>query len=257
MTSGDQTILQWTYKPERFFEDGCTVEISGGKVLIENGRATGHFDGRHYADGREFRENVHASLQQIFAAQQVQVHEAFVLNSPGMVLRHADGRESVALFAEPLVLTVTLGTPDLVVRDASGKIVSDTKANRLRRQERFREKVVCLVPGDISLKRMLQSFQNAVADRDNLLIHLFEIRETLEVAFGGARQARDATKVSAAEWSKFGRIANDEPLFEGRHRGRCATLRPATKEEVKWTLNFGQRLIEGYVESKVKSANLE
>jgi hypothetical protein len=71
-----------------------------------------------------------------------------------------------------------------------------------------------------------------VADPDNELVHLYEIRDAAAKHYGGKAPALKALGIPQAEWNELDRLANAEPLREGRHRGKHNPgLRKATKEE--------------------------
>src|SRR5690606_37338503 len=205
-----------------------SFECEGGKVSIGDGNVRGEFEPTRYQEGRDFRDLVHRAVTNRFLAQQVQTHEHFDLSAAAMTCEHADGRRDVTAFIEPLALKLSVGQIDVVLTDAQGNIVQDTKAERLAKQEKFRTDVADLLPADLTLKRMLQSFNTALRDKDNLFIHLYEIREALTSEFGDGRQARETINLSQSQWSRFGRLANEDPLQEGRHRGNHVTLRRAT-----------------------------
>lgn len=250
MTDIAKAVLEWTYEPTNFFEEKATLELADGSIEIGEGKARGEFDAARFDEGEAFCKSMHGHLKSAFLAQQIQVHLPFTLAQPALARVHPDGRRDVSLTVESAVMVMSVGTVDIIVRDANGNITSDSKAERLEKQARFRADVGRILPQDIALKRMLQSFRNALEDRDNLLVHLYEIRETLSTKFSGGEAAQQAVKVSSADWSKFGRLANNEPLLEGRHRGKHPTLRTAGPDVSAWALRFGQRLIEGYVQTR-------
>ncbi|MGE3586025.1 MAG: hypothetical protein AB7G24_14645 [Novosphingobium sp.] len=253
MTEIAKTVLEWTYEPKNFFEEKTTLAHADGLIEIGEGKARGEFDAVRFDEGEAFWKPMHGFLESAFLAQQIQVHLSYTLAQPALARVHPDGRRDVSLFVESAVMVMSVGTVDIIVRDANGNITSDSKAERLGKQAQFRADVGRILPHDIALKRMLQSFRNALEDRDNLLIHLYEIRETLSAEFSGEKAAREAVSVSSGDWSKFGRLANEEPLLEGRHRGKHAALRKARPDESAWTLEFGQRLIEGYVQARSRT----
>lgn len=54
--------------------------------------------------------------------------------------------------------------------------------------------------------------------------------------------------ISASEWSQFGKLANDEPVREGRHRGKnIGPLRNATADELNTARKFTKKLILEYL----------
>lgn len=167
-----------------------------------------------------------------------------------MAREHTDGRRDTTLFLEGGQFTLSGGSADFIVRDAEGNIVADSKAELLSKQAAFRTEVARLLPNDPVLKRMLNSYTKALKDHGNFLVHLYEIRDALVAMYGGEREAKTATGISTSEWSDFGRMANNMPLLEGRHRGSKEGLRPATADEVHRATSFARRLIEGYVRTR-------
>jgi hypothetical protein len=251
MISDSKTVLGWTYEPKGFFEIPCQLAFSGGQISITDGKVRGEFDQSHFDLGSEFRDLVHANVSTVFLAQQVQVHKVFKLSKASMEREHADGRRDFIGFVDSAQCTISGGSADIIVRNSDGNIIQDTKAERLKKQKDFRDAAANMTPNDLVLKRMLQSFRNALTDSENLLIHLYEIREALTSDFGGEAIVKRTLSLSSADWSSFGQLANNEPVQEGRHRGKHVGLRPATKSETEWALSFAQRLIEVYIKTKV------
>jgi hypothetical protein len=83
----------------------------------------------------------------------------------------------------------------------------------------------------------------------NELIHLYEIRDALSTKFGGERGVRAALLgISSSDWSMLGRLANDEPIRQGRHRGHHAgALRGATETELAQARAIARRMIDAYL----------
>jgi hypothetical protein len=250
MTAAARTVLEWTYEPSNFFEEQTRIAYEEGGIEIGAGIARGTFGPERYEQGELFRNKMHKILNSYFLSQQIFSRQPYTLEKPNLVLEHADGRRAISLTLESVVLVTSFGSLDITATDADGNIIADSKADRLERQAQFREQVATILPHDAALRRMLQSFRNAMDDQDNLLVYLFEIRDALVGEFSDAATVRAAVKVSNADWRKFGQLANDEPLQEGRHRGKHATLRSASADESAWAIEFGRRLIEGYVQAR-------
>lgn len=101
---------------------------------------------------------------------------------------------------------------------------------------------------DIALSKALRSINASVRDPEDELIHLHEIREAVSLRFGGDEKARAALGIAAYPWSRFGRICNDLPLTQGRHRGKLLeTLRSAAEEELSEARNFISNHMEAYL----------
>jgi hypothetical protein len=95
---------------------------------------------------------------------------------------------------------------------------------------------------------MLKSYDDAVNDPGNELVHLYEIRDSTAKHFGGESIARNVLNISGSRWSKLGRLANDEPLKQGRHRGKNpGALRDATEEELREARKIARELVVAYL----------
>ena len=86
-----------------------------------------------------------------------------------------------------------------------------------------------------------------MSDPDDELVHLYEIRDALSTKFGSEKAARNALKISYDNWSRFGQLCNDEPLRQGRHRGKKYEARDATNAELSEARRIAQAMIEGYL----------
>jgi hypothetical protein len=74
------------------------------------------------------------------------------------------------------------------------------------------------------------------------------LRDSLYQHFGGESAAKSAVGIFAAQWSRLGQLANDEPLTQGRHRGRqLGALRDATASELSEAREITRRMVEGYL----------
>ena len=104
-------------------------------------------------------------------------------------------------------------------------------------------------PHDKLLASMLASHHAAVHDPANELVYLYEIREALATHFGGEAKVRAILPISASDWSRLGQLANDQPLRQGRHRGkRIGELRDANETEIKEVRRIALVMIEAYLD---------
>ena len=95
---------------------------------------------------------------------------------------------------------------------------------------------------------MLKSYGDAVNDPGNELVHLYQIRDSIAKQFGGESRARNVLGISQRQWSRLGKLANDEPLKQGRHRGKNpGALRDATEEELREARSIARELVEAYL----------
>jgi hypothetical protein len=139
---------------------------------------------------------------------------------------------------------------DIQVKDKDGNIISDSKRERIEKKKSLAELVSTRRGNDAFLGPMLRSHAAAIRDPNNELVHLYEIREALSTKFGGANAARTALGIGNAEWSRLGQLCNDEPLRQGRHRGKTGgVLRDATDPELVEARGIARGMILRYLEN--------
>jgi hypothetical protein len=229
----ERTELEWLFSPPDFFEapyrwqtDHYALVAAAGKVLVTLATSADPVD-------PELHARMSADIEGLFRLRQLQVHRPFQLEGVRIYQHHPGGRKSVSIGVDCKAVLVSGGQADSVVRDASGAIVKDTKAERIADHTRFIDSVMPKLAGSPRLRGLLQSYNAAVDDAGNELVHLYEIRDALAEHYGGEDAARAKLGISKKEWQRFGILANVEPLIQGRHRGKYTPgSRPATATEL-------------------------
>jgi hypothetical protein len=169
------------------------------------------------------------------------------LSKPTIVRVRPDGGKDIFVELDPAVLRLSAGLVDIRVTDQNGNIVSDSRKDRIDRKRSLAD-LVSTYHSDLLLGALLTSHRNSVLDPDNELVHLYEIRDALSTRFGGERDTRAALAVSDSDWSRLGQLCNNEPLRQGRHRGKSgAALRDATHSELEEARAIARSLIEEYL----------
>ena len=255
MTKDAKTVITWTYQPKGFFEEPYEFMLPNGKISISEGSVKGEFDSASIEQRRELLRSVSADVGNLFRAQQFQVQRVFELSGPSITLEYEDGGRGAVVVAKS-GMSHSIGSRGRVtIQRVDGEIIMDSEVSRIQETQRLLEDVISLSDDSI-LERMLCSFSNAIDDPNNRFFHLYEIRDTLEEVYGRgqkqrAEKVRTALGISKDDWSKFGRLANNEPLTEGRHRGKQGDgLRPATRAEIEWAQSFARSLIKKYIAAK-------
>lgn len=161
---------------------------------------------------------------------------------------HPDGLKDYFINAKPGVLHIFGDSIDFTLTDKDGNIVRDTQAERIRKKQSLADLSEKFGRADATAKSILKSYKMAVADPDNELVHLYEIRDALAKKFGGERQACNVLDISSRQWSRLGQLANDERLKQGRHRGKSlGDLRDATEAELEEARNIARYFVEAYL----------
>jgi hypothetical protein len=95
---------------------------------------------------------------------------------------------------------------------------------------------------------MLKSYQMAVKEPRNELVHLYEIRDALFTQFKKKKNAIKQLCITEKDWDIIGDLANARPLEQGRHRGKSVgNLRPADKNELETSRKAASYLVEKYL----------
>jgi hypothetical protein len=244
----DAFLLEWTFTPPDYFEERVEIARPDCSIVIDSGRAEARVPPEHYPDDHSFRNYLHEELNARFLAAQVLCHKPYTLSKPTLHRVHPDGRIDAWVFTEPATMTFTGGITDFITRDSAGNVVSDTRRERIDKRKDLAERAAAHATTDDTANAILRSYSAAVYDPANELVHLYEIREALARRFANEATAIATLSLSSTRWSRLGRLANDEPLKQGRHRGRQAgALRDATKEELSEAREIARSMVESYL----------
>ena len=171
--------LEWSFTPEDYFDCEFEVLRDDYRVSVNLGKATALVDHRLYDSNPRLRAEIEASLRDRFQGAQLISHRPYELSGPTRVLTHPDGRRDVFIELSGVVATSTGGSVDVQITSPTGEVIHDSKKDRANRKRSFGERVAKHRTSDQYLQAMLTSYDNAIRDPQNELVHLYEIREAL------------------------------------------------------------------------------
>jgi hypothetical protein len=236
-------ILEWSYTPADCFEAPVDYTAPSYTVHIENGRVVAAF-ATDQPDS--VFPNVHNELEARFLGAQIMRNRPFQLSGYNTRRTSSDGSAVVSVSAG-ITGHAQVGAVDIVIRDAAGNVTSDTKADRVNATNEFAQ-LASKHRNDSVAEALLKSYNGAIDDPSNELTHLYEIRDALAKKFGGDNNACSMLNISRNEWSQFGKLANDDPLYEGRHRGQnVGQLGHATESELNEARGIARKMILAYL----------
>ena len=246
--------LEWSYSPADFFEDPLKYDEDGWMVEIGNGRAVATFSGvagEHIENAcRERHEEVNAR----FLGAQLINHQPYQLSDYKTTRARPDGSVEVGIRAGA-TLRMSDGRCDVVIRDAAGNVTTDTKTERVETRKEFARRASKHSKDPLVLS-LLKSYNAAVNDPQNELIHLYEIRDALKTKFGGDKRARSTLGISKQLWKTMGRLADKASLSQGRHRGQAlGQLQDATPTELDKARKIARSMIIACFDYLDKSAS--
>jgi len=247
----DVVFLEWTFSPPDYFEEAFVIKRDSYTMTIGEGTAKAHADPAAYNDSRELRNALHNELNDYFLGVKLLTHEPYKLSNASMFRRSSDGREIETVFPNDLDISISM-TPlalDTLVRDEDGRILEDSRQDRIEHKRRLAALVAKHRSRDQVVAALVESYGRAVNDPDNELVHLYEVKDALAKVFGGEHNAGESLDISKSEWERLRRLANDFPLKQGRHRGKkLGELRDATGEELKEARKISRKMIEAYLD---------
>jgi len=243
-----QVVIEWNYEPKDFFEARIVIECYDFEIVVDSGLAVARL-GPEYLDIidsmiSELTEN----LESRFLAVQVMTHVTYKLSKPTRYDLRENGTKNIYLQVDSFVSIASIVTVDLVIRDADGNIVSDTKQERVNKKKWFAESASKFRARDKILDQMLKSYSASVSDPKNELVHLYEIRDSASTRFRNDSKAKIILNITRDEWNTLGRLANNEPLKQGRHRGQNpGALRDAERSELEQARKIAAKIVENYM----------
>lgn len=220
-------------------------------MVIDNGKVKATINAAFFDAKPNMRDTLHGELKARFLAIQLLNHRRYELSRPTMLRLRPDRSGDVFIELKGEEIRPSNGLVDNQNLDANGNVIFDSRGERIKKESHLAD-LISAHSGDGLLGALLESHQHSVHDPNNELVHLYEIREALCKRFGGRKPTQAALRVTDDNWGRFGRLCNDEPLRQGRHRGKkIETLRDATRSELEDARAIARSMIESYLRQLV------
>ena len=243
----DTVIIEWTYTPEDYFENNIKESLSMSKVEIADGKAKATLPYSIYAGNKSVIDDIYDEVLLLFKAVQVVSHSPFNLFNQTLYCESANSKKHHTLFAECSIFEVLGIKEDFIITDSDGNVIVSSKADRIREKLEF-AKLSAKHRNDSTIRSMLSSYDASVNDEANELVYLYEIRDALVKRFGDEKTAKKTLGISKKDWSRLGFLSNDEPLKQGRHRGKkFDNLREANNDELTEARRIAKQMIFAYL----------
>lgn len=240
--------IEWRFSPKNYFEE--TLEFSCGEavITIADGKIEARMAAHVFDADPAVRQSLHDHLNDRFLGVQLLTHKPYTLTRAHTTRVRPDGRRDITVELDTGIFVMAGCDVDFQVTDKDGNIVADSRRDRIDRKTNLAALVSRYRSSDAVLASMLRSHDAAVRDPDNELVHLYEIREALGTRFGGDSAVRGALSIGSTAWSRFGRLCNEQPLRQGRHRGKSGgPLRDASEGELRDAREITRAMIEAYL----------
>lgn len=241
------TEITWRYNPASFFNEHFILLLNCGEFSAQNGNAMLKLKSDIDPTLPETFISIKDEVLAVFEIRQIIAHCSFELFSPQTIQYDSGGARSVSVNIMGIGCFALSGQSDIVITNADGIIVIDTKAERLASEAEFINDLSPKMMCSSTLRAIARSYGQAVRDPQNELVHLYEVRDAVAKYYGSESSARSALKISKKEWQTLGRLANEEPLRQGRHRGKkIVGLRPAAQSELTEARAITKNIIKAF-----------
>jgi hypothetical protein len=248
MDLNDCYRLDWMYTPPSFLEAPLVVNGAGYELRFEDGHGHAHIEPAAYPDDNSLRSQLQHELIARFLAVQALTHKCFTLSNSRVTRIQPGGNQTFAFIEATLAVKIDAGQIDMVLSDAAGNIIRDTKAERIQATAEFMRLAAKHAPTDETADFILRSYSAAVNDPASEFIHLYQVSDALKKRFGDRAAAQNKLGVSEANWNRLHKIANDEPHNQGRHRGSMVgKLKDADAQVKQEARDIARDLIERYL----------
>ena len=238
----------WTFEPTNYLDE-MPIDEHGecSEITCKAGSITARVQIDKPGASEHARDALHEWILNKFRARQLISGGNYKIEPPTRRVIHHDGRVDYTLFVDSIGHLQFIGSQvDLIVRDANGNVISDTRADR---QAHVRKLGAGLDrhADDALVKQILASIKGSHDDPDDALVHLFEVCDALSKRFGGEARALKELRFQKRRWNELARLANDEPIKEGRHRGKHSPLKPASSDQLRVAREVARELLEAYL----------
>ncbi len=246
-TTEQKIEIEWNYSPPTYFEERVILEREGYSIEISDGHITAKMNADVFELHPDFRDSLTQEVNDYFLGAQPIRRQAFEIQGGAIIRVWPNGRRATTIVVQSGVMKMTAGNVDLKFTDQEG-MVHDTRQDRIDATKSLAELSVRKAATDRTARKILDSFDAAVRDPENELVHLYEVWEALKQKFGGENNAKRALSIPRRVRSRLGQLANNEQLNQGRHRGRHAgSLRDATAEELCEARAIAQNMLASYL----------
>jgi hypothetical protein len=237
--------MVWHYEPRDFFEIPARFTLVVGALEVASGQATLIVPVEDEPDARSLLDQATGEVEGVFDARSLVAGKAYGLDHKRYCTVDDQGGRGTTIFPDTIVTPMEVFSPTIVTVDAAGRTITDPNAERRVAELEYVQMLADKRRTSRLVDRMVASYRRSLEDPDNALVHLYEVRDAVVQHYGSGATAQTRLGIPATDWSRFGKLANDEPIREGRHRGKSGQpLRPATKAELAEARGFAKRLID-------------
>ena len=186
--------LCWEFTPRDLFEEPFLIQHLGCEIALDLGSATATIPKLGLSEDEDLRPRVERFVTGLFLGAMLQDHTLYELSRPRVTTLNADGSRGLVIDCEPGHVRFRGLRADILYTNEKGEVV-DTRRERIAHKQRLGKLAAHLTASDETLSRMLRSYNAAVRDPVDELIHPaaleFVERDPFELEIPVAQHARD------------------------------------------------------------------
>ena len=239
--------IQWRYEPTDFYKIPASVTVNSYEITFDGGVAISWVSDVREEKIKQLVVSLSKRLRSVVLSFQCQAHQRLdLVEGYSYCEIHENGSSgSVVIKPAPAILYAKGGIGAVVIRDAEGNILTDSRLDAAAAGKDFAELILSAPEDHPLVLRLLKAYENAIHEPQNELIHLYEIRDALSEKYGNT--AYEILGLSEKSWNRFGKIANKLPLTQGRHRGRSKVLSKANSKVLEYMRTYAREMIVAYI----------
>ena len=243
----DFMIFEWTYLPSDYFEEEVAISRDNYQVTIQDGKVEAKLEFLEYEHDPNIKDIIEDALNHRFRGIQLLTHREYQLSYAGSYRVHPDGHKDTFITVPTAEMKISALPPDIVITHKD-ETIYDSRKERIEKKRNLADLAEIYGPRDSIARSLLESNHMSITHPDNELVHLYEICEILAMGFNGKTEACSVLGLSKSRWSTLSRIANNEPIKQGRHRGKfLGILRDATEAELERARSIARTFIIAYL----------
>jgi len=242
-------VIRWRYRPATLLAGWLTIAFREGQIALDRGHAELSLFDRSSIPHEGWVLDATDLLSRVLTSLSVKARSQFSLKHASVVTIDPTGNETDIRFPERSPLSSSADRLGQIVTETDARVTYSRGASFDAVLGSFAEDVIRIGGQDGAVGPMVKAIYESIADPKNAFVHLYEVLEILTASLGKREQVAEDLAVDEDDISELGRLANSEPLQEGRHRGQnFSGLRPATNDELEFGRNTALRLLCEYLE---------
>src|SRR3990172_207472 len=169
----EKTILQWTYEPKNFFEAPVDYSDSKYKLILQDGNVDAELSDFQDPVPDTLLKEVETKVNFFLKARMILKHETFKVGGVKIRQQRPDGtvRTLAQMKGKARIFKIKGSQVDIIIENADGHIVTDTRAERIAEHQEFMKLIVASAGKHKLLDELINSYKTAVCDPPNELVH--------------------------------------------------------------------------------------